>query len=160
VVDDHSPIVLRQKPFHVHAFWRRYCEDETIINTPLETCCGCGSTLRADYQSRRTIIRLTGPQKFRLQVRRCHNPHCRRLFRPYRPEIEEWYALPGATFGRDILSLIGNLRYYFHYSGVQQLAIDTIKVYRVPSPKDNFARGRCLCQVMKRSPSVPGVYER
>jgi len=38
--------------------------------------------------------------------------------------------------------------------------LDIIKVYSVPSPKDNSARGRCLCHVMKRSPSMPGVYER
>jgi hypothetical protein len=31
VVDDNSILGLRQKPFQLHAFWRRYCQYYMII---------------------------------------------------------------------------------------------------------------------------------
>lgn len=80
------------------------------------TCLDCGRHLRADYTNRRTIATLAGVTRLNLTIRRCHNPTCVALRRPYRPEAEGRFALPRHEFGFDVLALVGRLRYREHRS--------------------------------------------
>jgi hypothetical protein len=74
-------------------------------------CPACGSALRVDYENRRTISTLTEVVRLRLKIRRCQNPACGRYHKPYRPESEGCWALPGHEFGLDILVWLGQQRY-------------------------------------------------
>jgi hypothetical protein len=75
-----------------------------------DRCPECRGYMRSDYQNQRSVTTL------RQVVRRCHNPHCRRYQRPYRPEAEGSVALPGHEFGLEVIALIGALRYRQHRS--------------------------------------------
>src|SRR5262245_48895980 len=79
-------------------------------------CPGCGGNLTVDYYNRRTVTTLEAVTRFRLQVRRCHNPRCPLYRRPFRPEAEGRLALPVHEFGLDVLALVGSLRYAEHRS--------------------------------------------
>src|SRR5262249_62353288 len=50
------------------------------------------------------------------QIRRCANPTCPQVGKPYRPEEEGRLALPKHEFGLDIIALVGTLRYAQHRS--------------------------------------------
>jgi hypothetical protein len=79
-------------------------------------CSVCGRRLWADYKNRRTVATLAGLVRLTLDIRRCHNRHCQRYAKPYRPEAEGCYALPQHEFGLDVIALVGNLRYGEHRS--------------------------------------------
>ena len=51
-----------------------------------------------------------------LQIRRCLNPACPQVRKPYRPEAEGRLALPKHEFGLDVLTCIGTQRYAHHSS--------------------------------------------
>jgi hypothetical protein len=74
-------------------------------------CAGCGRTTTIDYYNYRTITTLQGVDRFRLQVRRCHNRVCALYRRPLRPEVEGRLALPHHEFSLGILAFVGGLRY-------------------------------------------------
>jgi hypothetical protein len=85
--------------------------------TPERTACPqCGGKLRADYANRRTLHTLTGVNRLRLTIRRCHTLECPAHKRPYRPEAEGRFALPHHEFGLDVVALVGRLRYVEHRS--------------------------------------------
>jgi hypothetical protein len=46
-----------------------------------------------------------------LQIRRCRNPACPQVRKPYRPEAEGRLALPQHAVGLDVLICIGPQRY-------------------------------------------------
>ena len=59
-------------------------------------------------------------------MRRCLNPACLQVRKPYRPEAEGRLALPKHEFGLDVLTFIGTQRYAHHYSvpTIHQTLID------------------------------------
>jgi hypothetical protein len=79
-------------------------------------CPGCGQATSIDYYAYRTITTLGGVDRFRVQVRRCHNHACALHRRPFRPEVEGRLALPHHEFSLGILALVGGLRYAEHRS--------------------------------------------
>src|SRR3954470_18104846 len=79
-------------------------------------CPGCGRATSIDYYAYRTITTLSGVDRFRMQVRRCHNHACMLHRRPLRPEVEGRLALPHHEFSLGILALTGALRYAEHRS--------------------------------------------
>jgi hypothetical protein len=85
------------------------------------------------------------------------------VFNPIQSYIKTIQAgadrLDGLLGGRGLEALVD----YTGQSGDggHELSLDSIKVYGVPSPKDQIIEGgRCLCQAMMRLPNVPGVYDR
>ena len=54
-----------------------------------------------------TISTLDEVVRLILKVRRCQTPSCHRYHRPYRPEEEGRWALPGHEFGLDIVAQMG-----------------------------------------------------
>ena len=86
------------------------------LQVQTSTCPGCGRTMTIDYYNYRTITSLGGVDRFRLQIRRCHNRVCTLYRRPFRPEIEGRLALPHHEFSLSILALVGALRYAEHRS--------------------------------------------
>lgn len=64
-----------------------------------------------DYENHRTLTTMAEVVRLKLKVRRCQNEDCTRYHRPYRPEAEGQWALPGHEFGLDIIAIIGNWRY-------------------------------------------------
>jgi len=84
---------------------------------PLRSNCpACSEPMWSDYTNRRTLATLAGLTRLNLTIRRCHNPHCDRFRRPFRPEAEGRLALPHHEFGLDVVALIGQLRYAEHRS--------------------------------------------
>ncbi len=91
--------------------------DQTLeLSTLTRTCPACGGPLWAAYMAQRSVTRLDGPIRLRLQVRRCRGPLCPRRAVPLRPEQEGRFALPEHEFGLDVIALIGTLRHAQHRS--------------------------------------------
>lgn len=73
-------------------------------------CLDCHRTLReAVALSRRTVITLQGVIKLNHAGYRCPDPQCRGHQRTYRSAAADALALPGFTFGVDIVLLVGRL---------------------------------------------------
>jgi hypothetical protein len=72
--------------------------------------------MRLRYENRRTLVRLTGAVRLRLQIRRCEREGCPRYHVAYRPEAEGAIALPQHEFGLDVIALVGVLRHREHRS--------------------------------------------
>jgi len=68
------------------------------------------------YHNYRTITTLDAVLRLRLQIRRCLNPPCSQVCKPYRPEAEGRLALPKHEFGLDVIAYVGALRYAQHRS--------------------------------------------
>ena len=73
-------------------------------------CLDCHRTLReAIALSRRTVITLQGVIKLNHAGYRCPDPQCGGRRRTYRSAAADALALPGFTFGVDIVLLVGRL---------------------------------------------------
>jgi len=70
----------------------------------------------AAYHTYRTITTLEAMGRLPLQMRRCLNPACPQVRKPYRPEAEGRLAVPKHEFGLDVLPVIGTQRYAHHHS--------------------------------------------
>lgn len=78
-------------------------------------CPTCQTFLRrATLLSRRTIITLNGPMRIAHWGARCPNPACPTRAHTYRSRAADALALPGFTFGLDIVRLVGHLRLAQH----------------------------------------------
>lgn len=78
------------------------------------TCPACGSAMWVNYENYRTVTTLEAVVRLTLKVRRCQEKSCERYHRPYRPEAEGQWVLPGHEFGLDVIAAIGNWRYREH----------------------------------------------
>jgi hypothetical protein len=77
----------------------------------ITVCPPCQSRLhRYATLSERTVIRLSGPFKLIHRGYRCPNEECATHRRSYRSAAADALALPGFTFGIDIVILVGHLR--------------------------------------------------
>jgi hypothetical protein len=88
---------------------------QTLIPS-LRHCPCCGNTMWAAYHNYRTITTLETVLRLTLQIRRCRNPHCAQVRKPYRPEAEGRLALPKHEFGLDVMAFVGHQRYAHHRS--------------------------------------------
>src|SRR6201994_566297 len=96
---------IRERPDREEVLW------------PVQTACpGCGQPIRLRYDNGRTLVRLSGPVRLRLKIRRCERDGCPRHHRPDRPEAEGAIALPEHEFGLDVIALVGRLRHREHRS--------------------------------------------
>jgi hypothetical protein len=86
------------------------------LQTIVRQCPCCGEPMWAAYHNYRTITTLEAIVRLTLQIRRCLNPACPQLRKPYRPEAEGRLALPKHEFGLDVLTLVGTQRYAHHHS--------------------------------------------
>jgi hypothetical protein len=68
------------------------------------------------YHNYRTLTTLEAVVRLTLHIRRCLNPECTQVRKPYRPEQEGRLALPKHAFGLDVIAHIGTLRYPHHRS--------------------------------------------
>jgi hypothetical protein len=64
--------------------------------------------------SQRSVITLEGPFKLIHRGYRCPNEQCATHGRSYRSAVADAQALPGFTFGIDIVMLVGHLRLSEH----------------------------------------------
>jgi hypothetical protein len=79
-------------------------------------CPCCGDPMWAAYHNYRTITTLEAIMRLTLQIRRCLNPGCPQVRKPYRPEAEGRLALPKHEFGLDVIAFVGQQRYGHHRS--------------------------------------------
>jgi hypothetical protein len=86
------------------------------LQTIVRQCPCCGEPMWAAYHNYRTITTLEAIMRLTLQIRRCLNPACPQVRKPYRPEAEGRLALPKHEFGLDVLTFIGTQRYAHHHS--------------------------------------------
>jgi hypothetical protein len=70
----------------------------------------------AAYHNYRTLTTLEAIMRLTLQMRRCLNPACPQVRKPYRPASAGRLALPQHEFGLDVLTFIGTQRYAHHSS--------------------------------------------
>ncbi len=81
----------------------------------LTVCPTCQTRLRRYATlSQRTVITLDGPVRLTHRGYRCPNPECATRMRSYRSATADALALPGFTFGLDIVILVGHLRLAQH----------------------------------------------
>ena len=71
---------------------------------------------RAAYHNYHTVTMLADVLHLTRQIRRCANPVCPQMGKPYRPEEEGRLALPQHALGLDVIALVGTLRYAQHRS--------------------------------------------
>jgi hypothetical protein len=101
---------MRRPKVYAHAT-KRICRSE------FTTCLSCGSRLRRYATlSERPIITLTGPIRLTHCGYRCPNPACSTAQRSYRSAAADALALPGFTFGLDVVILVGHLRLAQHHT--------------------------------------------
>ena len=73
--------------------------------------------MRYAYNNWRSVTLLNGSVlRLELKIRRCDNTKCERYHKPYRPEDEGRWALPGHEFGLEVIAWVGELRYREHRS--------------------------------------------
>jgi hypothetical protein len=88
-----------------------------ICRPEFTTCLTCGTRLRRYATlSERPIITLTGPIRLTHCGYRCPDPACPTAPRSYRSAAADALALPGFTFGLDIVVLVGQLRLAQHHT--------------------------------------------
>ena len=88
-----------------------------ICRSEFTACLTCGTRLRRYATlSERPIITLDGPIRLTHCGYRCPNPHCLTASRSYRSAAADALALPGFTFGLDIVVLVGHLRLAQHHT--------------------------------------------
>src|SRR5499426_1359348 len=86
------------------------------LQTIVRQCPCCGEPMWAAYHNYRTITTLEAIVRLTPQIRRCLNPHCSQVRKPYRPEAEGRLALPKHEFGLDVMAYVGTRRYAHHRS--------------------------------------------
>ena len=79
-------------------------------------CATCDKPMWIAYHNYRTLTTLEAVVRLTLHIRRCLNPECTQVRKPYRPEQEGRLALPKHAFGLDVIAHIGTLRYPHHRS--------------------------------------------
>jgi hypothetical protein len=88
-----------------------------ICRSEFTTCLTCGTRLRRYATlSERPIITLQGPIRLTHCGYRCPDPACPTAARSYRSAAADALALPGFTFGLDIVVLVGHLRLAQHHT--------------------------------------------
>ncbi len=86
-----------------------------ILRSAFTTCLSCGTRLRRyATRSERPLITLAGPIQLVHCGYRCPDPACLTAARSYRSAAADALALPGFTFGLDIVVLVGHLRLAQH----------------------------------------------
>ena len=88
-----------------------------ICRSEFTTCLTCGTRLRRYATlSERPIITLSGPLRLTHCGYRCPDLACPTATRSYRSATADALALPGFTFGLDIVVLVGHLRLAQHHT--------------------------------------------
>jgi Transposase, Mutator family len=86
-----------------------------IYHPEITTCLTCGSRLRRSTSiAQRTVVTLDGVLQVVHCGYRCPMPDCATAPRLYRSTVADGLALPGFTFGLDIVLLVGHLRLASH----------------------------------------------
>jgi hypothetical protein len=99
----------RKQPRTYAAVTRRFYRPEMTI------CPTCHTPLRRYATlSQRTVITLEGPVRLIHRGYRCPNVDCPTRLRSYRSAAADALALPGFTFGVDVVILVGYLRLSQH----------------------------------------------
>jgi transposase len=81
----------------------------------MRVCLTCQTPIRRSATlSQRTVITLDGPIEVIPRGYRCPNAACVTRQRSYRSAAADALALPGFTFGVDLVILVGHLRLYQH----------------------------------------------
>jgi hypothetical protein len=90
---------------------RRFYRPEVTV------CLTCQTPLRRYATlSQRTVITLDGPVRLIHRGYRCPNTSCTTQTRCYRSAAADALALPGFTFGLDLVILVGHLRLSQHHT--------------------------------------------
>jgi hypothetical protein len=86
-----------------------------IYHAEITTCPTCGSRLRRfTTVAQRTVVTLDGVLRVVHCGYRCPHSDCATARRTYRSTVADGLALPGFTFGLDIVLLVGHLRLSEH----------------------------------------------
>jgi len=86
-----------------------------IYHAEITNCPSCGSRLRRfSTVSQRTVVTLDGVLRVVHCGYHCPQANCATANRPYRSSVADSLALPGFTFGLDIVLLVGHLRLAEH----------------------------------------------
>jgi len=87
---------------------RSHSGSQVVGLYPIKRVCDqCQQPLRERYHKRRWIVTLSGELSVHIHVLECQTPGCPAEGQRYRPEREASLALPGYTFGLDVVARIG-----------------------------------------------------
>ena len=111
---------------------REWSDARVLELYPLHTeCPSCGQTLVERYNKRRCLVTLSEPRKVISHFLECRSARCPLHGTVYRPEEEDVLALPGYTFGLDVVTLIGQRR-FTHNETLKQIQEVLRQEYNVP----------------------------
>jgi hypothetical protein len=120
---------------------KEYQQKEKKRFRPEETHCPACQTQLKRYAtlSERTIITLKGPIQMTHLGYRCPNAECAERARVYRSAVADAQALPGFTFGLDIVALVGHLKLSEHQTvdEVHQHVNEFLKDYQISMSRRN-----------------------
>lgn len=120
---------------------KEYQQKEKKRFVPEETHCPvCHMRLkRYATLSERTIITLKGPIQITHLGYRCQNADCVERERVYRSAVADAQALPGFTFGLDIVALVGHLKLSQHQTvdEVHQHMNERLQDYQISMSRRN-----------------------
>lgn len=106
-----KPMRKPKQPRQYTTLTRRFFRPELTV------CLTCQTSLqRYATLSQRTVITLNGPIRLIHRGYRCPNAECPTRERSYRSAAADALALPGFTFGLDIVLLVGHLRLGQHHT--------------------------------------------
>jgi hypothetical protein len=104
------------------------------LQTIVRQCPCCSEPMWAAYHNYRTITTLEAIVQLTLQMRRCLNPACPQVRKPYRPEAAGRLALPKHAFGLAVLTFLGTRR-SAHHSRVPPLHQAVVERGRAVAPR-------------------------
>jgi hypothetical protein len=115
--------------------------DKRIMYPETRQCLTCHQRLkRYATLSQRTVITLEGPVQVVHLGTRCPNPACPHHHRVYRSVQADALALPGFTFGLDIVVLVGYLKLHQHHTldEVHQAIAEKLQRYDLTLSRRNI----------------------
>jgi hypothetical protein len=146
---------------------KQYQQIEKRRFLPEEMYCAVCQTRLKRYAtlSQRTIITLSGAVEMTHIGYRCPNADCRESKRVYRSTIADAQALPGFTFGMDIVALVGYLKLSQHKTvdEVHNIVNERLKAYQISMSRRNvmylFESYCALLKVSSKNKSDPTFQE-
>ena len=111
------------------------------LRPEIEQCLECQSRLRRCMTMRRTIVTLNEVLQLIHHGYRCPDSQCVGHSRIYRSAQAEDLALPGFTFGLDVILLVGTLRLGHHQTldEVHQVLLERLAPLQVISHGGKFS---------------------
>lgn len=134
-----------------------------VFYPEIKTCPACNTKLvRYATLSRKTIITLQGPLYLTHHGYRCPNSECFQTSRVFRSAVADSLALPGFTFGLDIVVWVGHTKLSEHQTldEAHRLLSQKLAAFELTiSRREIMYLFEAYCQLLSTSQTRPGETE-